>query len=67
MEKAYWLDRKRASLTQNATSADTRLTHYDLARDLNALAAETKAIDLAALPRAIACRASSLGEVSSDA
>jgi hypothetical protein len=58
MEKAYWLSRKRASLkaAQNAVSAEARLIHYDLAGrySLNALSAETQAIDLAdALPPAI--------------
>jgi hypothetical protein len=55
MEKGYWLSRKRASLkaAQNAVSAEARLIHYDLAGrySLNALSAETQAIDLAdALP-----------------
>lgn len=55
MEKSYWLGRKRASLkaAQNAVSAQARLIHYDLAGrySLNALSAETMAIDLAdALP-----------------
>jgi hypothetical protein len=55
MEKGYWLSRKRASLkaAQNAVSAEARLIHYDLAGrySLNALSAETLAIDLAdALP-----------------
>jgi hypothetical protein len=58
MEKGYWLSRKRASLkaAQNAASAEARLIHYDLAGrySLNALSAETQAIDLAdALPPAI--------------
>jgi hypothetical protein len=51
MEKAYWLGRKRASLkhAQNATSAEARLIHYDLAGrySLKAMSAETMAIDLA--------------------
>ena len=51
MEKAYWLGRKRASLkaAQNAVSSEARLIHYDLAGrySLNALSAETQAIDLA--------------------
>ena len=51
MEKAHWLTRKRASLklAQNATSAEARLVHYDLAGrySLKALSAETAAIDLA--------------------
>jgi hypothetical protein len=51
MEKAYWLGRKRASLkmAQNATSARARLVHYDLAGrySVNAMSAETSAIDLA--------------------
>jgi len=55
MEKAYWLSRKRASLTsaRNAASAEARLIHYDLAGrySLKALSAEAEAIDLAdALP-----------------
>lgn len=58
MEKRYWLSRKRTSLkaAQNALSAEARLIHYDLAGrySLNALSAETQAIDLAdALPPAI--------------
>jgi hypothetical protein len=58
MEKAYWLSRKRASLTmaQNAASAEARLVHYDLAGrySLKALSAETLAIGLAdSLPRPI--------------
>jgi hypothetical protein len=52
MEKGYWLSRKRASLkaAQNAVSAEARLIHYELAGrySLNALSAETQAIDLAA-------------------
>lgn len=64
MEKAYWLGRKRASLkaAQNSASAQARLIHYDLAGrySLNALSAETQAIDLAgALPPAIHARATS--------
>jgi len=55
MEKGYWLSRKRASLkaAQNAVSSEARLIHYDLAGrySLNAVSAETRAIDLAdALP-----------------
>jgi hypothetical protein len=55
MEKRYWLRRKRDSLkaAQGAVSAVARLIHYDLAGrySLNALSAETQAIDLAdALP-----------------
>ena len=55
MEKGYWLSRTRASLNaaQNAVSSEARLIHYDLAGrySLNALSAETQAIDLAdALP-----------------
>jgi len=58
MEKAYWLSRKRASLkaARNALSAEARLIHYDLAGrySLNALSADTQALDLAdALPPAI--------------
>lgn len=58
MEKVYWINRKRASLkaAQNAVSAEARLIHYDLAGrySLNAVSAETQAIDLAdALPVAI--------------
>lgn len=61
MEAAYWLNRKRASLkaAQNAVSAEARLIHYDLAGrySLNALSAETQAIDLAdVLPPAIYAR-----------
>ena len=51
MEKAYWLGRKRASLklAQNAASSEARLIHYDLAGrySLNAVSAETQAIDFA--------------------
>ena len=55
MEKSYWLGRKRASLkaARIAVSSEARLIHYDLAGrySLNALSAETRAIDLAdALP-----------------
>ena len=55
MEKGYWLGRKRASLkaAHSAVSAEARLIHYDLAGrySLNAVLAETQAIDLAdALP-----------------
>lgn len=58
LEKAYWLGRKRASLkmARNATSAQARLTHYDLAGryGLKAVSDETVARDLArALPPAI--------------
>ena len=58
MEKTYWLGRRRASLkaAKNAVSAEARLIHYDLAGrySLNALSAETQAIDLAdALPAPI--------------
>ena len=73
MEKVYWLSRKRASLkaAQNAVSAEARLIHYDLAGrySLNALSAETQAIDLAgALPPAIyASGAFDFGKVRSDA
>lgn len=51
MEKIYWLGRKRASLkmAKNAASAEARLIHYDLAGrySVNAMSAETSAIDLA--------------------
>jgi len=73
MEKGYWLSRKRASLkaAQKAVSAEARLIHYDLAGrySLNALSAETQAIDLAdALPLAIyASGAPDFGKVRSDA
>ena len=55
MEKAYWINRKRASIkaAQGATSSQARLIHYDLAGrySVNARSAETQAIDLAnALP-----------------
>ena len=55
MEKAYWLDRKRASLkmAQNAATSEARLVHYDLAGrySVKANSAETRATDLAnALP-----------------
>jgi hypothetical protein len=72
MEKAYWLSRKRASLkaAQNAVGAEARLIHYDLAGrySLNALSAETQAVDLAdALPPAIyANGASNSDKVRSD-
>jgi hypothetical protein len=64
MEKGYWLGRKRASLkaAKNAATAEARLIHYDLAGrySLNAVSAETQAIDLAdALPPAIYARAHS--------
>lgn len=51
MEKAYWLSRKEASLelARNAAGSEARLIHYDLAGryGLNALAAETQAINQA--------------------
>lgn len=51
MEKVYWLSRKRASLTmaRNAADSRARLVHYDLAGrySVNAMSAETAAIDLA--------------------
>ena len=58
MEKAYWLERKRASLklAQNAANSEVRLIHYDLAGrySVKASSAETQAIDLAnALPRSL--------------
>ena len=58
MEKVYWLSRKRASLklARNATSAQARLAHYDLAGrySIKANSAETQAIDLeGALPKAV--------------
>ena len=58
MEKAYWLSRKRASLkmARNAVGAEARLVHYDLAGrySLNAMSAETLALDLASsLPQSI--------------
>lgn len=58
MEKTYWLGRKRASLkmAKNATSSKARLIHYDLAGrySVNAMSAETSAIDLAgSLPQRI--------------
>jgi hypothetical protein len=67
MEKGYWLSRKRASLkaAQNAVSAEARLIHYDLAGrySLNALSAETLAIDLAdALPPPIYAAAQRRGK-----
>ena len=60
MEKAYYLQRKRASLkqAQDATSAEARLAHYDLAGrySVKAGSAETRASDLASsLPRPIHC------------
>jgi hypothetical protein len=73
MEKGYWIGRKRASLraAQDAVSAEARLIHYDLAGrySLNAVSAETQAIDLAdALPPAIyASSAYNSGKVHSDA
>jgi len=72
MEKAYWLGRKRASLkaAQNAVSAEARLIHYDLAGrySLNALSAETQAIDLADAVRPAICasNASSPGKARSN-
>ena len=52
MEKTSWLGRKRASLkmANNATCSQARLVHYDLAGrySVNAMSAETSAIDLAA-------------------
>jgi hypothetical protein len=71
MEKGYWLSRKRASLkaAKNAVSAEARLIHYDLAGrySLNALSAETQAIDLAdALPPAIYAVDSACGKGRSD-
>lgn len=58
MEKAYWLNRKRASLklAQNAASSEARLVHYDLAGrySVKASSADTQATDLASsLPRSI--------------
>jgi len=51
MEKAYWLNRKRASLrlAQNAAGSEARLIHYDLAGRyaLNAVSVEANAVDLA--------------------
>ena len=57
MEKAYWLGRTSASLksAQDATSAEARLIHYELAGrySLNALSVETRGIEEAgALPPA---------------
>jgi hypothetical protein len=57
MENGYWLSRGRASLksAQDATSAEARLIHYELAGrySLNALSVETRAIEEAgALPPA---------------
>lgn len=47
LEKAYWLDRKRASImmARSATCSAARLTHYDLAGrySLNAMKAEAMA------------------------
>ena len=57
MEKAYWLDRKRASLklAQNAASSRARLAHYDLAGrySVKAASAETQAIDPAGAGAAV--------------
>jgi hypothetical protein len=58
MEHAYWLGRKRASLTsaKAATSSLARLVHYDLAGrySLKAMSAETPGGgSAAAAPRAI--------------
>jgi len=55
MENAYWVGRIKASLksAQEATSAEARLIHYELAGrySLNALAVDTQAIAQAdALP-----------------
>jgi len=55
MENAYWVRRTKASLksAQEATSAEARLIHYELAGrySLNALAVDTQAIAQAdALP-----------------
>lgn len=55
MENAYWLCRTGASLksAQDATSAEARLIHYELAGrySLNALSVEMRAIEEAdALP-----------------
>jgi hypothetical protein len=51
MEKAYWLNRKRASLklAQKAVVSEARLVHYDLAGrySLKALSAETLASETA--------------------
>jgi len=48
MENAYWLSRGRASLksAQEATSAEARLIHYELAGrySLNALSVDAQAI-----------------------
>jgi hypothetical protein len=51
MEKAYWLERERASIkmAKSASCSAARLAHYDLAGrySLNALDAETQTVDLA--------------------
>jgi len=51
MERTYWLNRKRASLTlaQIAACSEARLVHYDLAGrySLKAMSAEALAMDLA--------------------
>ena len=51
MEKAYWLSRKKASVTmaKNAAGSRARLIHFDLAGrySIKASSAETQAIDLA--------------------
>jgi hypothetical protein len=72
MEKAYWLNRKRASLklAQNAAGAEARLIHYDLAGrySLKAVSAETVAIDLAdALPPPPTFASGATGKVTYDA
>ena len=66
MEKGYWISRNRASLkaARNAVSAEARLIHYDLAGrySLNAISAQTQAIDLAeGLAPAINAKVSSDG------
>jgi hypothetical protein len=58
MEKAYWLNRKRASLklAKSASSSEARLVHYDLAGrySVKAMSADTIAVDLAdSLPPSI--------------
>ena len=58
MDHAYWIRRKRASLrlARSAATAQARLIHYDLAGrySVNAMSAETSAIDLAgSLPQRI--------------
>jgi hypothetical protein len=51
VEKAYWIDRRRASLklARDASGSEARLIHYDLAGryGLKAVSAATSAIDLA--------------------